>query len=86
MENIDLSTARPGDKLISSLGGVLEYVSTTPWRQYTYLDHVVKYITIPGDRTVLGGSEYGTRTNDGFVFAHNRIPATDHDIIRIIRK
>lgn len=78
---IDLNTCKKGDILISSHGLELEYVAPTPWGAYTYLDHVVKY---PSDE--FGNSNYGTRTNDGFVFANNRKPEVDHDIIKIIRK
>jgi len=28
----------------------------------------------------------GTRTNDGYVFALNRKPETDHDIVEVIHK
>jgi hypothetical protein len=77
---IDLNTCKRGDILISSHGLRLEYVSKTPWMHYTYLDHVVKY---PSDE--FGDKSYGTRTNDGFVFAKNRIPESDHDIVEIIR-
>jgi len=44
---VDLSTCEPGDTLISSLGATLEYVAPTPWKQYTYLDHVVRYVKHP---------------------------------------
>ena len=87
MENtkIDLRECKKGDILISSQGAVLEYISPTPWRHYTYLDHVVKYIK-DKDGNSMGKENYGTRTHDGYVFAHNRIPETDHDIIKIIKK
>ena len=78
---IDLNTCKKGDILISSHGLKLEYVCKTPWKHYNYLDHVVKY---PSDE--FGDENYGTRTNDGFVFAKNRKPKTDHDIVEIIRK
>lgn len=80
---IDLRTCKPGDKLLTSQGSILEYISPTPWKHYTYLDHVVKYIK---DKDGLDFNEenYGTRTHDGFVFAHNRRPETDHDIIEIL--
>jgi len=80
---IDLSTCKKGDILISSHGQELEYVCKTPWKHYKYLDHVVRYAKSFG-----GGKsyEYGTRTNDGFVFAKNRNPKTDHDIVKIIKK
>ena len=73
---IDLNKCEKGDKLISSQGMELEYVSKTPYKEYWYLDHVVKY----------PNGNYGTRTNDGFVFSKNRMPKIDHDIVKIIQK
>ena len=81
---IDLSTCEKGDILISSRGAKLEYISPTPWGSYTYLDHVVRYIHDEYGQPY-GEDNYGTRTNDGFVFAKNRIPEFDHDIVKIIR-
>tara|TARA_R110000782_G_scaffold264961_1_gene358412 strand:- start:567 stop:803 length:237 start_codon:yes stop_codon:yes gene_type:complete len=77
---VDLNTCKKGDRLITSQGTELEYVCKTPWKHYTYLDHVVKYPT-----KSFGENNYGTRTNDGFVFKKNRIPKTDNDIIKIIK-
>lgn len=79
---VDLRTCDPGDKLISALGGELEYVG--PTEEHEYLDHKVKYISIPGGN--LGNNSFGTRTHDGFVFKNKRIPETDHDIVKIIKK
>ena len=79
---IDLNTCKKGDILISSQGIKLEYISRTPWKHYTYLDHVVKY---PNTKE-FGNKNYGTRTNDGFTFAKNRKPEYDNDIAEIIRK
>ena len=70
---IDLRDCKKGDILLSSQGLEMEYVSKTPYKYLTYLDHVVKY----------PDGSYGTRTNDGFVFKHNRNPEIDHDIIKI---
>lgn len=83
MSKIDLRTCKAGDILISSHGAKLEYVCTTPWKHYAYLDHVVKYIE-DKDGNSFGEETYGTRTHDGFVFAKARQPETDHDIIEII--
>lgn len=77
---IDLNTCKKGDILISSHGLKLEYISKTPWKHYTYLDHVVRY---PNDE--FGNENYGTRTNDGFTFDKNRKPKIDNDIVEIIR-
>ena len=81
---IDLNTCKKGDILLSSRGAKLEYVCPTPWEHCTYLDHVVKYVENP-DGTLYPDNCYGTRTSDGFVFAKNRLPDLDHDIIEIIR-
>ena len=78
---VDLNQCKAGDILITSQGIKLEYISKTPWKHYNYLDHVVKYPTKD-----FGKNNYGTRTNDGFVFKNNRIPETDNDIVEIIFK
>jgi hypothetical protein len=65
-EKINLNDCKKGDILISSQGAKLEYVSKT--RHYTYLDHVVKYV-VDKDNETFDFENYGTRTNDGFVFA-----------------
>ena len=85
MSKIDLSKCEKGDMLISSQGAKLEYISPTPWKYYNYLDHVVKYIE-DENGVKYKDDNYGTRTNDGFVFLKNRIPETDHDIVKIIKK
>lgn len=80
---IDLRNCKPGDLLLTSQGSLLEYVAPTPWKQYTYLDHVVKYIK-DKDGKEFSENNYGTRTHDGFVFAKYRRPETDHDIVEIL--
>ena len=85
MGNIDLSKCNPGDILISSLGDKLEYVAPTPWNHLTYLDHVVRYVEDKNGKPYRN-EIYGTRTNDGFVYANNRNPEWDHDIVKIISK
>jgi len=82
---IDLSKCEKGDILISRHGAKLEYIAPTPWKQYTYLDHVVRYIEDSNGNS-FGNENYGTRTNDGFVFAKKRIPEIDHDIVKVIKK
>ena len=81
-KKIDLRTCISGDVLISSQGVILKYVAPTPWKEYTYLDHVVEYIRRK-DGTDFPKNSYGTRTHDGFVFANNRIPEIDNDIVEI---
>ena len=80
---VDLSKCKKGDILISSHGAKLEYIAPTPWKHYTYLDHVVRYIEDANGKS-FGDENYGTRTNDGFTYAKNRKPETDHDIVAIL--
>ena len=82
---VDLRECKKGDILISSQGAKLEYIAPTPWKHFTYLDHVVRYIA-DKDGESMGKNQYGTRTHDGYVFAKNRIPEHDHDIIQIIKQ
>jgi hypothetical protein len=79
---VDLNKCKKGDVLISSQGAILEYVSPTPWEHYNYLDHVVRYVK-DKDGNSFGENNYGTRTNDGFVYIKKRIPEIDHDIVEI---
>lgn len=81
---IDLNTCKKGDILITSQGSELEYVGKTPWKNYRYLDHVVRYVK-DKDNKPYNKKNYGTRTNDGYTFAKNRKPETDHDIVEIVR-
>lgn len=83
MTEIDLSKCKKGDILISTHGAVLEYLAPTPYVGMTYLEHVVRYLRNSNKMTITGNS-YGTRTNDGFVFARNRKPESDHDIAKVI--
>lgn len=80
---VDLSVCKRGDKLMSTHGAQLEYISTTPWSGYTYLDHVVRYVKDENGKSYLNNT-YGTRTNEGYVFEKNRKPEIDHDIVKII--
>lgn len=80
---VDLNKCKKNDILISCQGATLKYISKTPWKYYTYLDHVVQYIVDKNGKS-FGKENYGTRTNDGFVFTKNRKPETDHDIIKIL--
>ena len=73
---VDLRNCKKGDILLSSHGTKLMYLR--PTTDTEYLDHVVGYMD-----EALGE---GTRTHDGFVFAKNRIPETDHDIVKIIKE
>jgi len=74
--DIDLNKCSEGDLLISSHGAKLKYLR--PTNESEYLDHLVEYIDLfPGSK--------GTRTNDGYVMKHNRVPKIDHDIVEIIR-
>lgn len=82
---IDLSKCKKGDILISTQGAKLEYISPTPWKNFKYLDHVVRYLE-DANGEKFEKNNYGTRTNDGFVYAKNRMPEIDHDIAKIIPK
>ena len=77
-KTIDLRECEEGDILISSHGSVLKYIR--PTHEHEYLDHVVVYTDNKGN-----GIGYGTRTNDGYVFKHNRKPETDHDIVAVVK-
>jgi hypothetical protein len=77
---VDLSRCVAGDILISALGAKLEYVSRT--KNGEYLEHKVRYLVDPDGKPYPKDS-MGTRTNDGYVFRYNRIPETDHDIVKI---
>lgn len=72
--SVDLRTCKPGDKLVSKHGMILEYVE--PMAPEDYYDHKVRYPD---------GSP-GTRTHEGFVYRNigRRLPE-DHDIVAIIR-
>ena len=80
---VDLSKCKKGDILISSNGAKLEYITPTPWKHYTYLDHVVRYIEDVNGKS-FGDENYGTRTNDGLTYTKNRKPETDHDIVAVL--
>lgn len=71
--SVDLRNCKRGDKLISNHGEVLTYIGKAP--EGSYYDHEVAY-----DKPGLGN---GTRTNEGYVFKHNRLPQ-DHDIEKVI--
>jgi len=73
---VDLRECQKGDTLISALGARLRYVKPLP--DDSYYDHEVEFLDMN-----LG---YGSRTHDGYVFKHNRIPETDHDIVEIIKQ
>ena len=70
--SVDLRNCKPGDKLLSRHGLILEYVR--PLGENDYMDHQVRY--------PCGG--WGSRTHDGFVFRKSREPEIDHDIIEIL--
>ncbi len=74
---VDLRDCKPGDKLLSKHGVILEYVRALP--EECYMPHEVRYPNIEPWK----GST-GTRTHDGFVFKSGRLPE-DHDIVEIIK-
>ncbi len=73
---VDLRNCKPGDKLISKHGLVLEYVRPLP--EDGYMDHEVRY----PDEAPYKGS-IGTRTHEGYVMRRKRLEE-DHDIVRIV--
>lgn len=84
--NVDLRKCKKGDILISCHGAILEYISPTPHLQYTYLDHVVRYIE-NSERQLkfYRDDNYGSRTDDGYyTFNKNNCLPSDHNIVLII--
>lgn len=75
MSEIDLRTCKPGDKLLSKHGMVLEYVEYDPTAVYP---HIVAY---PNEAPYMGSS--GSRLDNGQVFAKNRMEE-DQDIVEIL--
>ena len=73
---VDLRNCKPGDKLLSKQGLILEYVKALP--EEDYYDHEVKY----PDTAPYFGSR-GTRTHDGFVMRKSRLEE-DNDIVKIL--
>ena len=80
MKTINLNNCKKGDILISKHGAILKYLEPLP--EEHYYDHSVEYVYLEEEFTQ-GKLGNGTRTNDGFVFKHNRLE-TDHDIVAII--
>lgn len=72
MNTINLRKCKLGDLLISRHGMILTYQGKSGSAFYP---HDVQYPT----------GEKGTRCDDGFVFAKNRLHS-DHDIVAVIRK
>lgn len=68
---IDLRVCKPGQKLKSKHGWILIYRKRN--EEGSYYEHTVEY----PDGTM------GTRTNDGYVYKHRRLPE-DHDVVEIL--
>jgi hypothetical protein len=68
---IDLRNCKPGDKLLSKHGLILEYLG--PLDESDYYDHEVKY----------PDGSLGTRIHDGHTYRKNRLPE-DEDIVEIL--
>ena len=77
---VDLRNCKKGDILISKHGAILRYLE--PTEEGNYYDHKIEYLFFEGEINH-GQLGNGTRTDDGYVFKHNRLE-TDHDIISII--
>lgn len=71
---IDLNNCKPGDKLLTKHGTILEYVcKLNP--EVDYYDHKIKY----------PNGSFGTRVNSGHVMKNvDRRLETDEDIIKIL--
>ena len=71
---IDLNNCKPGDKLLTKHGTLLEYVcKLNP--EVDYYDHRIKY----------PNGSFGTRVNSGHVMKNvNKRLETDEDIIKIL--
>ena len=67
ISGFDMMQCKPGDKLLTSHGVILEYLGRSSSREYP---HSVLY----------PDGSHGTRCNDGFVFANRRLPE-DEDVI-----
>ena len=67
---VDMSQCKPGQKLRSKHGIILEFVEYDSKQKYPYF---VKYPN--------GG--HGSRTVEGWVFRNNPLPE-DHDIVEIL--
>jgi len=74
--NVDLNICKKGDILISAFGE--RFIYERPTTDKEYLDHII--ISESNQEMKL------SRTNDGYVFAKNRAPEIDHDIVEIIHK
>lgn len=72
--SVDLRQCKPGDKLLTKHGTIMEYVGPNdPWF-HTQYPHLVKY----------PNGELGSRTDDGFVFLFDQRPE-DQDIVEILK-
>ena len=76
MENIDLKTCSNGDILVSKHGKKFIYREYKPENMFP---HVIQEVGAPKNRG------WGSRLDNGQVFANNRLP-DDHDIVEIIKK
>lgn len=72
---VDLTTCKPGDKLLTVHGLVLEYVEYKPENTYP---HLVKYPHEPPYNGSLG-----SRLDNGWVFGKKRTEE-DEDIVEIL--
>ena len=70
MTEVDLRKCKPGDKLLSKHGNVLEYVEYKPSNTYP---HFIKY----------PDGSLGTRLDNGWVFGKKRMEE-DEDIVQIL--
>ena len=72
--SVDLRQCNPGDKLLTKHGTIMEYVGPNDSYFHTVFPHRVKY----------PNGEFGSRTDEGWVFRFNRRPE-DEDIVEILK-
>lgn len=70
---VDLSKCKEGDTLITCTGRELKFLRAA--KDVEYLDYIIRYPE----------NGVGSRTIDGYTFAHNRMK-TDENIVKIITK
>jgi hypothetical protein len=70
---VDMTTCKPGQKLLLRNGEVAEYVGPNKDGCTRAYPHLIKY----------SNGSLGTRTDDGYVFAKKQLPV-DPDVIKIL--
>lgn len=71
---VDLRQCKPGDRLLTKHGTILEYVGPNDTQYPTDYPHLIKY----------PNGSFGSRTDNGQVFVILRLPE-DEDIVEILK-